>query len=798
MLRFWIPGIILAIGLSYTLQFKDTPKSSTRAPAAISLFKGSPLSAKDVFEASSAPDLKVTKARVLIDNDAAFDSKLEAIRSARPGETIRLSYYIYSQDESSAVFLKELLNAAARGVHVRLMADFITNYGNLDLFTYLETQGRGLIQVKLYGRPTPLIVRDAMFMTLPCPAQDGKVGAKTCSDAKWKSLEKTSPDFFARLLLAGLYDLDFPAVTTAILKGQILDLEALSKGGETSPQDKKQFLEFLKLVYKAKAKHDPVAGIKVLLALQLYGDKLNPVLNEIFGRAPISQKGDKSYQDWEHVTDFTHHKVLIVENRFVQLGGRNIENSYHMKPNSLTKKYIFMDTDMAAELSGGGEAISKAFDRIWSFDTMTMPLKDVRALMPNDLVINAEATKSSFEKCSSKSYQSLEDRTRFEKCVEFEVTRHPQYQTLPARLNKIAKVLSDGVIAYNTQYLPTKSYSQSWKAGSTYSDELSQQDMNNLFLTYIENLPFDRRKSDANLERQYGSIPGQELKYGKNIHQLWYKGLENACAVSAKEGKEKRVILHSAYFLPPALLLRGFSKMLDGTWDCGRVRVTFLTNSPETTDLNHINVAARYVMSTFFQTSQNRLRIYGSRSENRSAKFEYFEYIKESAGSGLSLHTKASVLGDDLIIGSANADVRSYYMDSNNGFFIRGAKDLAASYIQFIDNLTADRKKTRDLTSFFSNPAETTEKIYSEDLKMLDQLMAKNDLTKKLSSETKEKVFKAFHSIVTFVSDSTLRILVKDRNPSSGVANTEAENRNLQEQSQKEAEQKYDRLLQLL
>lgn len=798
MLRFWIFGIIIAIGLSYTFQFRDSAKSNTRTPASLSLFKSAALDSKDILEAASSPILKVKKARVMIDNDAAFDSKLEAVRSARPGETIRLSYYIYSQDESSAVFLTELLKAADRGVHIRLMADFITNYGNLDLFSYLETQGHGMIQIKLYGRPTPLIIRDVMFMTSPCPSVDSKVKATTCSDAKWKSLDGTYPDFFARLMLSGLYDLDFTAVSTALLKGQIIDVEALTKSGSTSPEDKKQFLDFLKLVYKAKAQHDPIAGVKVLLAMQLYGDKLNPVLNEILGRVPISQKGDKSISDWEHVTDFTHHKVLIVENRFVQLGGRNIENSYHMKPNSLTKKYIFMDTDMSAELIGGGEAISKAYDRLWNFSTMTMPLKDVRSLMPNDMVVNADAMKAAFEKCSTKTYLTSEDRSRFGKCVEFEVVRHPKYETLPARLAKVSKTLKDGVNAYNTQYLPKKSYTQTWAPGSSYSDELSTKDMNNLLLAYIENLPYDKRKDDADLERRFGSIPGQELKYGKYIHQLWYKGLENACAMSVKEGKEKRVIIHSAYFLPPALLLRGLSKMLDGTWDCRKVRVTFLTNSPETTDLNHINVAARYVMSSFFQTVENRRQIFGSYSDNRAAKFEYFEYLKESAGSGLSLHTKASVLGDDMIIGSANADVRSYYMDTNNGFFIRGAKELTASYISFIDNITADRKKTRDLTSYFGNRALTVDNIYADDAKMLEQLMAKTELTKNLNPEIKAKVFKAFRSIVGFVSDATIKILVKEQNQPTGAASYDSDAQRLQERSQKDQEQKYDRLLQLL
>jgi len=796
-LRFWFAGIIIAIGLSYVLQFKETEKQpTTRTPASLSLFRSSALTNKDILEAASSPILKVDKARVIIDNDAAFDSKLEAIRSAKPGETIRLSYYIYSQDESSAVFLTELLKAAARGVHIRLMADFITNYGNLDLFSYLEEQAHGMIQIKLYGRPTPLVIRDLMFITSPCPSADGKVSATSCSDTKWKSLEGKSPDFFARLMLSGLYNLDFTAVSTAVIKGQILDIENLIKNGSSSADDKKQFIEFLKLVYKSKVQHDAIASVKVLLALQLYGDKLNPVLNEILGHVPVSQKGDKSYSDWEHVTDFTHHKVLIVENRFVQIGGRNIENSYHMKPNSLTKKYIFMDTDMAAEINSGGEAISKAYDRLWNFSTMTIPLKEVRFLMPNDLVINTEAFKASLESCSPRSYQNLEDRAHFQKCVEQEVIRHPKYQNLQTRLSKINKTLSEGVQAYNRQYLPKKSYTQSWKTGTAYSDELSPQDMSSLLLAYVENLPFDKRKSDQDLERNFGSIPGQELKFGKYIHQLWYKGLENACLTSAKEGREKRVIIHSAYFLPPALLLRGFSKMLDGTWDCNKVRVTFLTNSPETTDLNHINVAARYEMAAFFQIIQNRQRIYGSFAANHSAKFEYFEYLKDPSGSGISLHTKMSVLGDDVIIGSANADVRSYYMDTNNGFFLRGAKDFTKEYIAFIDSITQDPKKTRNLTDHFSQSSMTVDAIYDNDLKKLEQIINNNDVTKKLSPEIKSKIYGAFHSVVGFVFDATRKILVKSNNPPAHLPG-EVENGG-EEKTQQETEKKFDRLLQLL
>jgi phosphatidylserine/phosphatidylglycerophosphate/cardiolipin synthase-like enzyme len=44
-----------------------------------------------------------------------------------------------------------------------------------------------------------------------------------------------------------------------------------------------------------------------------------------------------------------------------------------------------------------------------------------------------------------------------------------------------------------------------------------------------------------------------------------------------------------------------------------------------------------------------------------------------------SLHSKVWIIGDDLIVGSANADVRSYMMDANNAVMIRHAPDMLAS-----------------------------------------------------------------------------------------------------------------------
>ena len=144
--------------------------------------------------------------------------------------------------------------------------------------------------------------------------------------------------------------------------------------------------------------------------------------------------------------------------------------------------------------------------------------------------------------------------------------------------------------------------------------------------------------------------------------------------------------------------------------------ITFITNSAFTTDLAPINVLARYQLGALFDHYKQLIQI---KTEFEKAgyvpgpgesgaggtvksfpyhqfwpKLEYYEYgpttleqAQALTQKPQSLHTKTTLIGDDLIVGSANADVRSYLMDTNNAMMIRNAKELNASYIAFVDNL---------------------------------------------------------------------------------------------------------------
>ena len=143
-------------------------------------------------KSASAYPLTINEGYVYTNNDQAFLSKKHLIEGAK--KTIDMSYYIYSDDHSSSVLTKALIDAAHRGVKVRLLVDYETNYNNLDLFSMMEKEGNGNIQVRLYNRPTANIVKDAVFMTMGCSKETMAKHPGDCSAEKFAAIDKVFTD----------------------------------------------------------------------------------------------------------------------------------------------------------------------------------------------------------------------------------------------------------------------------------------------------------------------------------------------------------------------------------------------------------------------------------------------------------------------------------------------------------------------------------------------------------------------------------------------------------------------------
>jgi putative cardiolipin synthase len=746
------------------------------------------LTSEEIRQLASSSKLNITNAELIIDNDVSFDSKLAMIKSAQ--KEIRMVYFIYADDDSASVISRELIKKAQSGVKVKLLVDIITNYGKMDLFSMMVKEGRGNIDVRFYNFPSERIVADAKYMTLPCPkvASPEKDSCQKFKDGIMKATAAEKTTFFSKMMLSGLYGKSATALKVALgVGGQINPADYKKKDGEE--QNVEQLFDFFKLMVDAKINNDVLAYIKLNIAMSMYADELNPVMNELTGRLPIinntvvAGKKTSHAQEWDHFTDYVHHKLIVVDGREFQLGGRNIEDSYHMKSRLGTKgKYIFMDTDFRAQTAPGGAAeIERSFDSMFNFQEMVSDLATVQKVMPFDIPSNPEALGMAAGVCMQDAQAGQLAPEKLGSCVEERFSKMPNFVGSSARMAAAQAEMNTSAENYLTNYAASgkKQLRDNWKMQKSYSasaDDLSPADLQTAEVYYVENTSFDVDAKDK--VRRVGARIGAEAKFNKNIHALWYRGLENVCKASRDEKQDKRIILHSAYLFMPSGMIHRIAKMLNGDYgDCSRVRLTFLTNSFQTTDLNVINVFARYQMIQLFKHYGSMVAYEKSFNEGwKGAPYkrwfptlDYFEYNASSVGNGISLHTKLSLLGDDMIIGSANADARSYYMDTNNGVFIRNAKELNRDYTAFIDDIITDKAKSSDWT--YKYAAYTPEMVQAENKFILAQMLKRWDKKGRVNDDKKKAILATIDRLGERVSYATYRLL----NFRSGFASRDLE-----------------------
>ncbi|MCF6253964.1 MAG: phospholipase D-like domain-containing protein, partial [Thiomicrorhabdus sp.] len=146
--------------------------------------KPDPVLSESVGKANA---LTIDSGRVMTDNQQSFESKLALINQAKT--SIDLVYFIVSDDYSSSVFASRLIAASQRGVKVRLLVDYVTNYSRLDWFSMLEAGGGENLTVRFYGRPTNNMIKDAVYMTLGCNEVAPREDKSACSKEKLGKIE---------------------------------------------------------------------------------------------------------------------------------------------------------------------------------------------------------------------------------------------------------------------------------------------------------------------------------------------------------------------------------------------------------------------------------------------------------------------------------------------------------------------------------------------------------------------------------------------------------------------------------
>jgi hypothetical protein len=472
------------------------------------------------------------------------------------------------------------------------------------------------------------------------------------------------------------------------------------------------------------------------MAFALFGEKLNPLYDALGAYLPFGDRPDqdKYFRDWDYLTEFTHHKLLLIDGKEFQIGGRNIEDSYHMSPSPLVQKYLFMDTDVHVQLLAEEPAMPQAYESIWNFTPMVAGLEDIRQHAPNEFLLAHKGAKGTCEPLHPEK-----DDPEFQACYE---RAFAGAKSLEERIEQLYDDMLAKKKTFHQEYRPSDVVQRTPKFSLDPTAEIY----------YIENLPFERPEEGQRPVRSYGAHNGLEGESGKYIHTLWLAALRNVCSKSNAQNPQD-IIIHNAYLFMPSNMLKLIGNMVDGKMDCRHVQVRIVTNSPETTDLNIINLAARYstkALLTYYQRY---------RAPERAATFSYYEYKSPEQGSGRadrSLHSKVMVFGPDMFIGSANADVRSYMMDSNNGLYIQNAPELVSSYKTWVNDLINDPQQITNKTGYL---AETTiEQMLAEDTAMITALLKRvaggGKLEKKVSLEDlAERLARILETIYTLTTN---------------------------------------------
>jgi hypothetical protein len=131
------------------------------------------------------------------------------------------------------------------------------------------------------------------------------------------------------------------------------------------------------------------------------------------------------------------------------------------------------------------------------------------------------------------------------------------------------------------------------------------------------------------------------------------------------------------------------------------------------------------------------------------------------------------IFGPDIYVGSANADIRSYMMDSNNGFYITGAPDFVAGYTRWLDSLLNDPSRTFDSTGYFATVSR--QQMQAEDLEVLRVLLQRYGVDRYFSNPVQTRQLETYYlALLTTIYELSLGSLQPGRAGSDPQADLNA------------------------
>ena len=273
------------------------------------------------------PRPRFTGVRLLTDNDDAWQAKRHLIANAQ--RTLDLSYFILEVDGSTLRLMLDLIDAAERGVKVRLLVDYFMTFEQAAALRALA--GVGNIEVRRYGLPRPGWLHALQEAGID---RDGFVKGMMSTNAAMLAESLKGNTIFPPATADAVRALNpEPGDNPADFPMRVLSaLPSAAEAASAAPAP---------AIASAAAGFDRMAALrKVALVIEIV-------------------------RGLKHFLHRTHHKLLLADSKWFVMGGRNLADAYQceMPPQGRA----FQDTDiLACDGAAGGSEHRVAFQKLWS------------------------------------------------------------------------------------------------------------------------------------------------------------------------------------------------------------------------------------------------------------------------------------------------------------------------------------------------------------------------------------------------------------------------------------------------
>ncbi len=449
-------------------------------------------------------------------------------------------------------------------------------------------------------------------------------------------------------------------------------------------------------------------GVRVRLMLDFYANQKSQIFYSMlektaeagggrlqvkFFRAPPANPAS----DEEYPALRLKHRFLLIDEQYLIVGGRDFDDSCHSGSSKLPASKRAAASDLLIEFRTTAWPLTRSFEQFWTHPLFAATLAElIRNNNESTQISQSEELMHQQARTYQEKYSTQnvyeEHRSSAADCAPSPIalTAEPPpapTNTKKGRRRKAIAAFKPEAASYMRRFRQCRKVPQ--RQYPAYSLDPGAK------LFYLENLPAQRTADKTRLKHILRPSNGKEEESGKYVHNTLLAAFRNTCRL-ASASQPRQIVILAPHFFPSSNVLSLLAQMQNGEIPCAHVNITIITNAPQPKINDFSAIAGRYQLSALFSYLAK------NRQQNRGATLRYFEYSPASEEQQIFIAGTVMLFGPDIFIGSTDANVRAYMLETSNGVFIRNSPQLHAKYLDWTEHLLEDALSVTEQTALIS------------------------------------------------------------------------------------------------